>query len=203
VVYNTKVVKGLYREMRWEMAEQGQQERYLSDRAKDNNAGEMTSWKNIVRRSWNTLLDVGGTSIGEEVREFVVAELDELDKIFQTHFGKESKAFMTSTPEWKDIWGMYVKAVERYAEELAQRSGGNASTMRLREQMESKVKFVLTDNGELHLAPPFPLITRSVVPMLRQALKEVSGALYEVSCMCMLLKPSQVECIRPASVSMT
>jgi hypothetical protein len=38
----------------------------------------------------------------------------------------------------------------------------------------------MLDHGVFHVAPPFPLLTKSVVPVMVQALYEIRGALSEV-----------------------
>jgi hypothetical protein len=111
----------------------------------------------------------------------IVSEMEVLDQIFATHFGGITKYFMTSTSEWREGWRMYVEALERHAEGLAQRPEENGMHTRMFEKLSSKVRFCTMDHDGLYLAPPFPLMTKSVIPCITNSLKEISGGLYEVS----------------------
>jgi hypothetical protein len=116
----------------------------------------------------------------EGVNAYIVSQLEEWNNIFNTHFAKSGKYFMTNMSEWQEMWSMYVEAMERHADALAQCPGGDATIMSIVEQLRNKMQFITMDHQDFHIAPPFPIVTRSVVPMLVESLKEISGALHEV-----------------------
>jgi hypothetical protein len=172
--------------------------KYVAQMEREKDSGVDKSWKNVVRRSWNALLKPEGGNIAKGV---LMSELDAQDRIFTTHFKDASGYFMTGSREWTDIWPVYVDAIIRQADTVAERPELNPSIQEVREHLPGKIRFALLDHGEFRMAPPFPLITRSVVPVMVQALDEIKVALYEVS----RLYPHtfrdtpyiiQVECVR-------
>jgi hypothetical protein len=180
VVYNVGVLKGLYGDIQWEQGMGDQMGEYLAAR-KAGREEAMEKYKNPVRRSWNILLEAGTRGVDANLRDVVLTELQELDSIFNTHYETGTKYFMTSASEWTDVWGMYVEGLERHVDSIAQRPWTNSAAQQVVEHMKSKLRWVLMDHEELHIAPPFPVMTRSVVPLLARSLKEISTALTEVS----------------------
>ena len=55
------------------------------------------------------------------------------------------------------------------------------------------MEWVNLDHGRLHFAPPFPLMTRSVVTGVADSLRDVNLAIYEVSAPPWLAKCVQLD----------
>lgn len=143
-------------------------------------------WGKVVRRSWNALLNSSEGSLF--AKEILMAELDDLDRIFLTHFEKSGEFFMTNGPAWTEMWPLYVEAVILHAEEASERPEANGNFVKLRESVSGKLRFMMKNHGELYMAPPFPILTKSVVPMIIKSVQDIEMALYEVShhCYCIL-----------------
>ena len=139
-------------------------------------------WGIPVRRSWNALLANQNDNDGKETKApaYLLAQLEDLDKVFTTHFPTVGGFFLSGAPEWAKSWDGYAKAIVQHVKGIAQRPERNHDVMRISEQLLGKVRFVLLNHGSLHLAPPFPLMTKSVIPPMMQALTEIDQALYEV-----------------------
>ena len=143
-------------------------------------AREDKTFKNLVIRSWNEVKEMGKSRMDEGDLDFAVNELTKLDNVFTTHFN-EAKYFKTTTDTWLDIWDEYLEAVEKYANTVAQRSGLTEHRAKIAEGMVGKLRFLMTDTDVATTMPPLPLLTSGMLTVMIQSIREVSGALNEVS----------------------
>ena len=79
--------------------------------------------------------------------------------------------------------GMYADALGKYVDDLAQQPGGSPWMKKFRNELPDKVRFTMLDHKSLHIAPPFPLMSVSALGMTVDTLKDISLAIYEVSCL--------------------
>jgi hypothetical protein len=182
-VHCLTALKGLYSDTICGLADDEAMRKYDSDRKdKDKKEDDISRvWKNTVKRSWNGILQLKDTSMATEL---LFSQMDVLDGIFKTHFETIGSKFMTGTDGWKEQWSDYIDAVLRYADNVAQQPEADATVLKIREQLAGKMRFVLTDHGSLYAVPVFPLVTRSVVPLMVKTIDEIENALLEVSYMC-------------------
>jgi hypothetical protein len=152
-------------------------EKYLDDIDRHERSAVDKTWKNIVRRSWNALMKPENATVAKGL---MLSEMEALDGIFTTHFKDIGGYFMTRSTEWTSVWPAYVEAITRQADTVAERPDLDTSVKEVRERLPGKVRFALTNHAGLHVAPPLPLITKSVIPAMVQALSEVETALSEV-----------------------
>jgi hypothetical protein len=192
VTYGLSLIQGLFSVTPLELAEGGHFQTYRTDIGKlDNEAMERT-WKNRVGRSWNTIQQsvLEDAEERQVARTLVTQQLQELDAIFVTHFSKCSRFFMTSSASWTSLMPMYVEALGKYADDMAQQPGGTPWLKKCRTELPDKMRFVMLDHKTLHVAPPLPLMSSSVVGVMVDSLKDVATAIYEVSCNIVLSSPS-------------
>lgn len=157
------------------MASVEEMEKYV----KEARAGKGKEKRNQIIRSWNGVMDMGKSQLDGDV-VFLVDELTEIDLAFTTHF-KDGKLFMTTAESWCSMWEQYVETLERYVNNVAQRGRLTAEQEKTADQMIGKLKFVMTGTDEPTTMPPLPLMTRGVLTAMVQSIREVSGALREVS----------------------
>ena len=179
------MLQGIYSENRLDIAEDGNLKKYRQELSKMDDEEVEGPWKNSVIRSWNGIIQSGADQDKEEmdiVVEMLTTELQELEEMFVTHFGKSGRFFMTSSSTWTSLIPMYVKALDKYADEMAQRPGGPPLLQKIRRGLPEKMQWVMMNHGRLHMAPPFPLMTRSTVAAVADSLRDIGLAIYEVSC---------------------
>jgi hypothetical protein len=92
-------------------------EKYINEMEDVTRSWVDKSWKNIVRRSWNALLKAEGGTVAKGV---LMSELEAQDRIFLTHFKDATGYFMTRAQEWTSIWPVYVEAITRQADTVAE-----------------------------------------------------------------------------------
>jgi hypothetical protein len=204
VEYGLSVLQGIYSEARLDLSEGGQLEKYREDVATLDKGGLEKRWKNSVGRSWNGLMQSGVDREQEEVDieiEMLTGQLQDLDDIFLTHFSQSGRYFMTASSSWSSVVPMYVEALGKYADEMAQQPGGPPLLKKIRGGLPDKMTWVMMDHGKLHIAPPFPLMTRSAVAVVADSLRDIGLAIYEVSVRFILTTLGQVDTVRPAHLS--
>ena len=197
VEYGLSVLQGLYGVNALEIAESRKLDRYREDLATMDDGTMERPWKNEVVRSWNGLLQSGGAEEREEreVEMTVMGEqLGELDQILITHFSKCGQSFMTSSTSWTGMMPIYIEALRKYADQMAQQPGGTRWVKQIRQGLPEKVQFVMMDHRALHMAPPMPLMTRTTIALVADTLKDITLALYEVSCVSYCIIYIQVWC---------
>ena len=113
--------------------------------------------------------------------EMLTGQLQELDDIFVTHFSKGARFFMTLSPSWTSMLLMYVEALGKYADVMAQQPGGLPLLKKIRQGLPEKLEWVMMNHGDLHMAPAFPLMTKSVVTIIADSLRSIGLAVSEVS----------------------
>ena len=126
VEYGLAVLQGIYNENRLDIAEDSDLKKYHQELLKTDEEEIERPWKNSVIRSWNGIIQSGADKDREEmdiVVEMLTTELQELDEMFVTHFGKSGRFFMTSSSTWTSLIPMYVEALDKYADETAQQPG--------------------------------------------------------------------------------
>ena len=85
------------------------------EKRRTGNESSDKKWRLIVGRSWNALCQAQESKYAKEI---AMGQIDEFDRIFETHFAKAGQFFMTSGQAWKDTWLTYVEAVTRHASTL-------------------------------------------------------------------------------------
>ena len=111
----------------------------------------------------------------------LTTQLQALDDIFVTHFGKLSRYFMTSSRSWTEVMPLYENALNKYSNGMAQQATGPPMLKKIQDCLPEKMKWVMMGHGDLRDVPVFPLMTKSVVAMVTDSLQEIELALYEVS----------------------
>jgi hypothetical protein len=162
-MYGLSLLKGLYTDTPCKMAMDVQLEKYVTDIRKATFGGVDKSWKNLVQHSWNALLKGESGTIAKAV---LMSELEAQDRIFTTHFKDATSYFMTGSEEWESVWHVYVEAIIQQVDTVAERPKSNALVKEVRERLPGKVHFVLLNHGVFHVASLFPIITRSVIPVM-------------------------------------
>jgi hypothetical protein len=181
IKYSLDMLKGLYSDTPCEL---GDEEEFLKYQAalKIHNENPtkafQRTWQTIVRRGWNGIVKPSDHVYAKEI---VMSQLNEMDRIFITHFSRVGSYFMTGHETWTSSWSGYTDAMERHAEAVAQRPELDKRFVPIRDQLPGKVRFALADHGGIHLAPPFPIVTCSVIPVLVRSVDEIQNALNEVS----------------------
>jgi hypothetical protein len=170
------VLKTLFSNANVSMGSVESMEQYMEDCK----AGKREKWTNQVLRSWNEVKERGKTRLDGGDLVFLVEELTQLDDAFTTHF-KDASYFMTTTENWVSMWEGYVEAVERYGNTVVQRPNLTKERTKMVEGMIGKLQFSLWDTQEATTMPPLPLLTRGALTAMIQSIREVSGALDEVS----------------------
>jgi hypothetical protein len=213
VEYGLSVLQGLFSVNPLEITEGGKLDAYQGDLSKLDEGAMDRQWRNHVVRTWNGIQqsmedDAEETEVGMRL---MTEQLSELDAIFVTHFSTSVRFFMTSSSSWTSLMPMYVEALGKYADEIAQQPAGTPWMKKFRQGLPEKIRFVMLNHKRLHFAPPLPLMTRSVVGVIADSLKEISLAIYEVSTIVshsFILSDTrymsgvhckQVEYVRPAS----
>lgn len=177
------MLQGMYSGEALDIAESGKLERYQQARLENEESSLSKPWKNVVARTWNTIMQASTDDEDELCVEIdlLTGQLQDLDAIFQTHFGKHARFFMTSSSSWRSIVPTYVDALTKYADNLAQQPGRGNVVKTIREALPDKMTWVMTDHGALHFAPAMPLMTRSTVAVVCDSLRDIGLAIYEVS----------------------
>jgi hypothetical protein len=184
VDHGINVLKGLFSSDPLDIHQEGKFDQYVEAQRHGDVKVLEESWKNIVGRTWNTLFSPSSQAREEEQRIETAAltgQLRSLDAIFETHFGKNTRYFMTSATSWTSVLPTYVRALKKFADDLAQQPGRGTAIGKIYEMLPAKIKWVTMDHGRLHVPPPFPLMTQRTVGVIAESLKDIKLALYEVS----------------------
>lgn len=184
VEYGLSVLQGIFTENLLDIAEGGKLENYRAEILKGDEGAVEKRFKNEVVRSWNGIIQSAESKDREEIEieiEMLTGQLQELDDIFVTHFSKGARFFMTSSSSWTSMIPMYVEALSKYADEMAQQPGGPPLLKKIRQGLPEKLAWVMTNHRSLHMAPAFPLMTRSVVAIIADSLRDIGLAISEVS----------------------
>jgi hypothetical protein len=172
------VLKGIYTNTPCDLEDDEQYEKYEREENKLSGTAMEKKWRKVVRRSWNGILHPGKSACAKGV---LMRQLEELDRIFLTHFQNAGQFYMTNAASWNEMWPLYVEAIIRHANGLAERPEESEALVKICERVSGRVRFALKDYEGMHLPPPFPILTKSVVPMMVKAVDDIEMALYEVS----------------------
>lgn len=173
-------LNGIYTDTECELGKDETFDRYETDQVEMSDDEWRKKWTTIVRQGWNGFHSpVDGSTLAKEI---LVDQLDHYDGIFQTHFQKTGEFYMTADPTWASVWPLYVDALHQHAEGEAEKPDSNPKFRQIRSGVAGKIRFVMKDHGEgMYISPPFPLLTKSVVPMMIKSVEDIEGALKEVS----------------------
>jgi hypothetical protein len=184
VKYGLSVLQGIFTENPLDIVEGGNLTNYCAELLKGDDGAAEKQFKNEVVRSWNGIIQSAESKDREEMEmeiQMLTDQLQELDDIFVTHFSKVVRFFMTSSTSWTSMIPMYVEALGKYADEMAQQPGGPPLLKKIRQGLPEKLAWVMTNHRSLHMAPAFPLMTKSVVSIVADSLLDIGLAVYEVS----------------------
>jgi hypothetical protein len=179
IIHGQKVLKGMYVDQRCELAEGNRLDKYMEEVERLPHTQYTEDWKNTVNRSWNGIVMHSGSAL--YAKELLMKSMDEYDEFFKLHFSKQDLLFMIPTELWKQDFDNYVETMQNHADSIAQQPETDEGVSRLRIQLPGKVRFAMSDHFPFISVPVFPLLTKSVIPKLKEALASVELALSEVS----------------------
>jgi hypothetical protein len=173
------ILNGLFRDTECELGNRAQFDKYEKEETTLSKEEWQNEWKKTVRQDWN------GIEIPEEgsnsEKELLMSELKHYDAIFETYFRKVEAFYMTQDVAWTSVWPLYVDGLIERAEAEAERREKNENIKKIREELAGKLRFVMKDHGaDMHMSPPFPILTKSVVPVMVKAVADIEDALNEV-----------------------
>jgi hypothetical protein len=176
IKHSLKILKGIFSDTLCDLGDGHRMAEYMHDMNADSQSAQI-KWQNAVCRSWNGILTQEKTVFDKDT---LMDQLNSLDKIFDTHCKGTEGLIMTSGNAWKQVFSMYISAVVKHLDTVARLPEADKCVVTIRESAARKVIFVTQDHKKLHNAPPFPLLTKSVIPMLSSSLDSIKDALTEV-----------------------
>ncbi|KIL66948.1 hypothetical protein M378DRAFT_9652 [Amanita muscaria Koide BX008] len=177
VQYGLSILTGLFRDQDCEMGGSSEFKAYVKDLANLKIDDVKDTWEDKIVRTWNTLLQPANSTLPHQQ---VMELLDEMDRIFVQIFKGKESLFLTQTDTWDHLWPEYMQNIKDLAKRITQSATADPLVTAVLQHLAGKVRFVTQDHRELHMAPPMPLMTKSVVEMMAQALSEIELALREV-----------------------
>jgi hypothetical protein len=179
IIHCQQVLKGLFTDTPCNMGSEERFKEYEHDEMTMEDTEIEKKWKTEVRKCWKALINPGEKTAF--AKEILVSQLEKYDKIFLTHFEKTGEFYMTDSPLWRTSWAMYVDALIRHSQEEAERPEENTTFKTVRDAATGKTRFAMKDYGEkMQVPPPFPILTKSVIPIMVKSVNDIESALCEV-----------------------
>jgi hypothetical protein len=135
-------------------------------------------WKNTVIKSWNVVMEPKPDAYAKGL---LMKQMDEYDEMFRMHFSQNDPLFMTGAASWQKELTVYITALRRHADVVAQQPETNKSVTHVREALPGRLRFTTTDHTDIRIGPIFPILTKSVIPVMVDSLNSIEKALQEVS----------------------
>ena len=173
-------LNGIYTDTECELGKDDLFNKYEKEEEELSDEDWRKNWVTIVRQGWNGLLSPSdGSTLAKEI---LVSQLDHYDGIFMTHFQNSQEFYMTDDNMWTSVWPLYVDAVLQHADGESEQPDSNPIFRKIRSAVAGKLRFAMKDHGQhMFLPPPFPILTKSVVPLMTKSAMDIEGALKEVS----------------------